>query len=138
MPLYQVEYSYTPDAWDALLANSVERDRQRAVEGVVEALGGRFPRLVFDGEPKLPDVRCKRFAFGEHDVIALIYFPDNEAAAAFAMLISATGAVKSFKTTLLLTMEEGIRAMERAEAAKKKATTYAPPLRPNTSPKAGP
>lgn len=135
MPLYQVEYSYTPEAWEALIAGTVERDRQRAVEDLVAALGGRFPRLVFDGEPRIPDIRCKRFAFGEHDVTALIHFPDSEAAAAFAMLISATGAVKSFKTTPLLSIEEGIGAMRRAEAARKKVATYAPPLRPSAAPK---
>jgi uncharacterized protein with GYD domain len=134
MPLYLVEYSYTTEAWAALIAGEVagqrvERDRQRAVEDLAASLGGRFPRLVFDGSPPLPDVRCKKFAFGEHDVVALIHFPDNESAAAFAMLISSMGAVKSFKTTPLMTMEEGIRAMERAEAAQKR-TSYTPPHRP--------
>lgn len=135
MPLYMVEYSYTAEAWGALIAGEVggqriERDRQEAVENLVANLGGRFPRLVFDGSPALPDIKCKKFAFGEHDVVALIHFPDNEAAAAFAMLISSTGAVKSFKTTPLMTMEEGIRAMDRAAKAQQQTTSYAPPHKP--------
>ncbi len=128
MPLYKVEYSYTPEAWDALIDGAVERDRQRAVEELVTSLGGRFPRLVFDGRPKIADIRCKKWTFGESDVTALIHFPNNEAAAAFAMLVLSTGAVKSFKTTPLLSMEEGINAMKRAQKVKK-ATTYAAPLR---------
>jgi GYD domain len=135
MPLYMVEYSYTAEAWRALIAGEVEgqriqRDRQQAVEELVANLGGRFPRLVFDGSPDLPDIKCKKFTFGEHDVVALIHFPDTEAAAAFAMLISSTGAVKSFKTTPLMTMDEGIRAMERAHTAQQRTKLYTPPHKP--------
>jgi hypothetical protein len=100
------------------------------VEDLAASLGGRLPRLVFDGSPPIADIKCKKFAFGEHDVVARIHFPDNEAAAAFAMLISSTGGVKSLKTTPLLTMEEGIRAMARAAAAQKRVTSYAPPHKP--------
>lgn len=129
MPLYKIEYSYTPDAWDALIEGGVERNRQRAVEDLVKALGGRFPRLVFDGEPKVPDVASKHFTFGESDVTALIHFPDNQAAAAFAMLISATRSVKSFRTTPLLSIDEAIATMQKAKDAKSRASGYAAPLR---------
>jgi uncharacterized protein with GYD domain len=127
MPLYMIQYSYTPQAWQAMLSGEAERDRQRAVEDLVEKLGGKFPRLVFDGGDP-PDIRCKKFAFGEHDVVALIYFPSNKEAAAFAMLIAATGSVREFRTTPLMTLEEGIEAMQLAEE-KVKLASYRPPHR---------
>lgn len=127
MPLYMIQYSYTPEAWNAMLTGQVERDRHHAVEDLVEKLGGKFPKLVFEGDDP-PDMRCKKFAFGEHDVVALIYFPSNKEAAAFAMLIASTGSVRSFRTTPLMTIEEGIDAMQFAEE-KTKTASYSPPHR---------
>jgi uncharacterized protein with GYD domain len=69
-------------------------------------------------------VRDKFAAFGESDVVALTYFPDNERAAAFAMAVLAGGGVKSFKTTPLLTLEDAIRSMEQAGRA---FPSYVPP-----------
>ena len=42
--------------------------------------------------------------------------PDVITAAAFAMAVSAGGACKAVKTTALLTMHEGMDAMEKAAA----------------------
>jgi uncharacterized protein with GYD domain len=127
MPLYMIQYSYTPEAWNAMLSGQAQRDRQRAVEELVARLGGKFPKLVFEDDYP-PPIRCKKFAFGEHDVVALIYFPSNREAAAFAMLISATGSVKSFRTTPLMTIEEGIDAMQLAQDMTK-TVPYSPPFR---------
>ena len=41
--------------------------------------------------------------------------PENTDAAAFAMAIAAAGAAKAFKTTPLLSVEEGVEAMRKAQ-----------------------
>ena len=43
--------------------------------------------------------------------------PENTDAAAFAMAITAGGALKAFKTTPLLSVEEGVEAMRKAQGA---------------------
>ena len=50
--------------------------------------------------------------FGDYDVVVITEFPKNTDAAAFAMVCSAGGAVKGFKTTPLLTAKEGVEAMQ--------------------------
>jgi len=128
MPFYLIQYSYTTEAWRALVRGTTERDRHKAVEPLLRQFGGRFPNLTFEGDPPIT-IRDKLFIFGESDVMAIVYFPDNQRAAGFAMSVLAGGAVKSFSTTPLLTMDEGIGAMELAGAAFK---VYEPPQgRPN-------
>jgi uncharacterized protein with GYD domain len=123
MPFYLIQYSYTPEAWRALVTGTAERDRHKAVEPLLRRHGGRFPLLTFDGDPPII-VMDKFAAFGASDVIAIVYFPDNQRAAAFAMSVLAGGAVKSFNTTPLLTLEEAIQSMDMAGAA---FSTYTPP-----------
>jgi uncharacterized protein with GYD domain len=53
-------------------------------------------------------------SFGEYDLVGMLEMPDNVSAAAFAMAIAAGGACKSVKTTPLLTIEEGLKAMGKA------------------------
>jgi uncharacterized protein with GYD domain len=102
MAHFLLQFTYTPQAWAALARNP--QNRLEAVRPVAERLGGR---LV-----------SKWFAFGEYDVVAIMEMPDNISAATFSMAISSAGAVKSFKTTPLMTMEEGIEAMRRVPGLK--------------------
>jgi len=126
MPFYLIQYSYTSEAWRALVTGTAERDRHKAVEPLLKRHGGRFPLLTFEGDPPIT-VMDKFAAFGGSDVIAIVYFPDNQRAAAFAMSVLAGGGVKSFTTTPLLTLEEAIKSMEMAGAA---FATYVPPKDP--------
>jgi uncharacterized protein with GYD domain len=61
-------------------------------------------------------------AFGEHDVVLICKLPDSVSAAAFSMAAAAGGALKSTKTTPLLTQEEAVEAMKKAAK-----TGYRPP-----------
>ena len=97
MAYYLLQFAYTPQAWAALTRNP--QNRLEAVRPVAERLGGRLVN--------------KWFAFGDYDVVAILEIPDNVSAAAFSMAIASGGAVRSFKTTPLMTMEEGIEAMRR-------------------------
>jgi uncharacterized protein with GYD domain len=84
------------------------QDRLEAVRPAIESLGGRL--------------ESGYLAFGEYDLVAVVDFPDNVSAAAFSMSVAAKGAVKAFKTTPLMTMDEAMAAMQQAAGS-----TYAPP-----------
>ena len=53
------------------------------------------------------------YAFGDYDVVAL----SNINATAFSMAIAGSGAVKEFKTTILMPPDEGFDAMLLAQGA---------------------
>ena len=101
MARYLFQLSYTPEAWAAQLQNP--QNRIEAVTPALERLGGRF--------------ECAYFAFGDYDIVGVFELPDNISASAFAMAVIAGGAVKSYKTTPLLSIEEGIEAMRKGTAA---------------------
>jgi uncharacterized protein with GYD domain len=62
------------------------------------------------------------YAFGDHDGYNLWEAPDNVSMAAVAVAIGAGGALSSIQTTVLLTVEETLAALEKAQSIK-----YKPP-----------
>ena len=54
------------------------------------------------------------YAFGTHDGYNVWEAPDNVSMAAVALAISGGGALSSFETTVLLTVEESMDALQRA------------------------
>jgi uncharacterized protein with GYD domain len=106
MPLYMYQLSYTPEAVAALIREP--QDRAEAVRPAIEALGGK---LVAAGYP-----------FGEYDAIVLFEAPDDTSAAAFSLAIAAGGAARSAKTTRLLSGQEWIESLRKAQASQ-----YHPP-----------
>ena len=98
MPLYLARFSYTPETWARLIRNP--EDRREALDSYMESIDGKM--LGF------------WYAFGDHDGYALLEAPDNVAAAAVSLAISAGGALSSLETTVLLTVEEAMDAMRRA------------------------
>ena len=96
MPHHLMQVAYTPDAWKALSKNP--QNRLDAVRPAVEDLGGK--------------IESGYLSFGDYDLVVIAEFPKNSDAAAFAMACAAGGAVKEFKTTPLLTAEEGVEAMQ--------------------------
>jgi uncharacterized protein with GYD domain len=106
MAAYLYQVAYTPEAW-AGLAQSPQ-DRTEAMKPAVEQLDGT--------------VIAEWLSFGEYDVVSIIDLPDNVSAAALSIAASKSGAIKSIKTTPLMSTVEGIRAMEKAQAS-----VFAPP-----------
>jgi uncharacterized protein with GYD domain len=106
MALYALQTAYAPVGWAALLKDP--QNRMEAVKPVVQRLGGS----VVDGW----------LTFGDYDVLVICQLPDNVSATALSMAISAGGAVKSVKTTPLMTFDEGLEALKKAKDA-----GYAPP-----------
>ena len=101
MAHYLLQVAYTPEAWANIVKNP--HNRIDAVRPVVEKLGGK--------------IESGWLSFGDYDLVAVIQMPRNVEAAAFSLAAAAGGAVKSIKTTPLLTMEEGLEAMKKAAAS---------------------
>jgi len=100
MAHYLLQAAYTTEALQTLLRNP--QDRGAALQGPIGNLGGKIQSLFL--------------SFGDYDAVALIEMPDNVAAAAIAMAISAGGACKTVKTTPLLSAAEGMEAAGKAAA----------------------
>jgi uncharacterized protein with GYD domain len=106
MALYMYQGAYTPESWAAQIA-----DPQNRVEtignGVCESVGGK---LVGGW-----------LSFGEYDIVLVMDVPDNVSIAAIGFAVAAGGAMKSGKTTVLMSGEEGVAALKKAPSI-----TYAP------------
>jgi uncharacterized protein with GYD domain len=61
------------------------------------------------------------YASGAHDGYTLWEAPDNVSMAAVALAISAGGALSSLETTVLLTVDETLDVLGRAEQVKYRA-----------------
>ena len=99
MPLYLSRFSYTPETWARLIGNP--EDRRNAARSYIESVGGKLHGFWY--------------AFGAHDGYGLWEAPDNESMAAVALAISSGGAVSSFETTVLMSVEETLDALRKAE-----------------------
>ena len=61
-------------------------------------------------------------AFGDYDVVLIIEAPGNVQAVAIALAVGAGGAVENYRTTPLMTWDEGVEAMRAAGGS-----SYQPP-----------
>ncbi len=105
MPVYLTRFSYTPETWARLI--SKPEDRRVAAQEYIEGVGGRLHGFWY--------------AFGAHDGYTLWEAPDNVSMAAVVLAIGGGGALSSFETTVLLTVEDTLAALERAQSIKYKA-----------------
>ena len=99
MSFYLMRFSYTPEAWARLIKKP--EDRREVAQAIVEKLGGKLHGFWY--------------SFGQQDGFVLIEAPNNVSAAAFSVGISAGGALRSAETTVLLTVEETIEMLEKAQ-----------------------
>jgi uncharacterized protein with GYD domain len=99
MPLYLTRFSYTPETWAKMIANP--EDRRSAARSYIESVGGTLHGFWH--------------AFGEHDGYNLWEAPDNVSMAAVALAIGGGGALSSIDTTVLLTVEETMNALHKAQ-----------------------
>ena len=106
MPLYLTRFSYAPATWAKLIKNP--EDRRDAARQYIESVGGKLHGFWY--------------AFGDHDGYNLWEAPDNVAMAAAALAINAGGALNSVQTTVLLSVEETMAALQKASSIK-----YRPP-----------
>lgn len=104
MPKYLFQANYVGEGVKGLLKEGGS-SRRAAVEKAVKSMGGKLETFYF--------------AFGEVDAYVIVDLPDNAAAAALALTVSASGAAVA-KTTVLMTPEE-------LDIAVKKTPSYRPP-----------
>jgi uncharacterized protein with GYD domain len=105
MPLYLSRFSYTPETWARLVRHP--EDRRKAAQRHIESVGGKLHGFWY--------------AFGTHDGYSLWEAPDNVAMAAVAIGISGGGAISSLETTVLLTVDETLVALHKAEQVRYQA-----------------
>jgi uncharacterized protein with GYD domain len=101
MALYMYQASYTSDAWKTQVQNPQNRAEQ--LRSFVEANGGKMLGFYY--------------TFGEYDMVIITEFPDNVSASAVILAAISSGVVKSGKTTVLMSVEDGIEAMRKASGA---------------------
>ncbi|HWQ23021.1 MAG TPA: GYD domain-containing protein [Gaiellaceae bacterium] len=98
MPLYLVEFGYTPEAWAGLVKSP--ENREETVRRILEDAGCKLHNLWY--------------AFGESDGFALIEAPDTTTAAGLSIAITSSGAFRKFETHVLMTQGELLEALEKA------------------------
>ncbi len=106
MPLYLTRFSYTPETWARLIATP--EDRREAARTYIESVGGTLHGFWY--------------AFGPQDGYTLWEAPDNVSMAAVALALSAGGALSPLETTVLMTVDETLEALGRAQQVR-----YRPP-----------
>ena len=106
MALYLTKFSYTPETWARLIAQP--EDRRAAATTYIESVGGTLHGFWY--------------AFGAHDGYTLWEAPDNGSMAAVAIALGSGGAISSLETTVLLTVDETMEALRRAQQVR-----YRPP-----------
>ena len=99
MPLYLTKFSYTPETWARLIDNP--EDRRNAAQSYIESVGGKLHGFWY--------------AFGDHDGYTVWEAPDNVSMAAVALAIASGGALSSYETTVLLSIDETLEALRKAE-----------------------
>ena len=106
MTQYLYQAAYTAESLATQMQNPT--DRLAEVGALLEQSVGA--RIIGGG-----------FSFGDYDIAVVIEAPDDQTMAAVAIAIGAGGALRSAKTTPLLTGDEWIAALTKASSV-----TYIP------------
>jgi uncharacterized protein with GYD domain len=101
MALYMYQAAYTAESMAAQIKEP--QDRIEAVRPALEAMGAK---ILAGGYP-----------FGEYDVLVLFEAPDETTAASVAMAVAAGGATRQAKTTRLLSGQEWIESLRKAQGS---------------------
>ena len=97
MAKYLFQAQYSADGLKGLIKETGS-GRKKAVSKAISAAGGKVESFYF--------------SFGCSDAVLVVDLPDNISAAALAVSVSSTGAVR-INTTPLLTAEEMDKAIEK-------------------------
>jgi uncharacterized protein with GYD domain len=99
MSLYMSTFEYKPEVWSELISNP--ENRTETVSRLLENAGCKLKGLWY--------------AFGQCDGFALIEAPNNVTGASLMIAMSASGAFRKFETTVLMTQNELLEALEKAQ-----------------------
>ncbi len=100
MPKFLIEANYVDEGVKGLLKEG-GTSRRAAVDKALASVGGKVESFYY--------------AFGDTDAFVTVEVPDNISAAAVALTVAASGAVR-LKTTVLLTPEEVDQATKKSPA----------------------
>ena len=100
MPMYMTQFAYTPEAWKALVKEPENRATVFAAQA--EKMGGRLISLYY--------------CMGEYDGMVIYEAPYETTAAATVLSAISPGHLKTTKTTVLLSVEDTMKAMNKANA----------------------
>jgi len=93
---YMHQWAYKDEQVRAMFME--QQDRQEVVRVAIEAFGGHLQQFYF--------------CFGEFDGVAISDYPDNETAVASLMSIFGQGRLRAVKTTVLISPDEMIKAIQ--------------------------
>ena len=105
MAMYLTRFSYTPETWARLIENP--EDRRKAASAYIESVGGKLHGFWY--------------AFGEHDGWNLWEAPDNVSMVSVVLAIGAGGALRTYETIVLLSVEETMEALGKAKSIRYRA-----------------
>ena len=101
MPLYMYQAAYTPEAWAAQMKNPENR-MGNVVRALCESGGGKLVGAWY--------------CFGDYDIVTISDMPNNESMTAMALAVAAGGSIKNSKTTVLMSGDQAVAAMKKANA----------------------
>ena len=114
MPKYALLFTYTSEAWDAMVQNP--RDRAEQARAVVEAVDGTMEAVYW--------------MFGAYDGICIFDAPSPISAGAVSVAVGSTGSFKQLETHELFTQDQ---LGELLGAARECRRRYQPPRQQATA-----
>ena len=109
MAYYLYQWTYKDIAIKAM--HETPQDRPAQLRKAVEAFNGKLHQFFY--------------ALGNYDGVAIVEFPDNESCAACSLTLTGAGSNTTLTTTVLLSPDEGYRAMQKANMT---STGYQTPV----------
>ena len=106
MPHYLIQGSYSAQGISGLISSPDVRSE--AIRQGIDGVGGKVESVYY--------------CFGDYDVMAIFEIPDDVTMAALSMAVRSTGSVTKVKTTVLLSLNEGVEAADKASSI-----VYRPP-----------
>jgi uncharacterized protein with GYD domain len=100
MTLYMTQFSYTAEAWKAMVKEP--EDRAAVFAEQAEKLGGRMVSFYY--------------CMGEFDGVVIYEAPDERTAASIVFTVTSPGHLKETRTTTLMSVDRTMEAMEKAKA----------------------
>ena len=105
MPLFMSQFSYTSEAWAALVRKP--EDRAEVLRGLAQKMGVKLHSL--------------HYCFGDYDGVIMMEAPDETTVLATLLAAISPGHVKAIKTTTLFTVEQAMAALRKAGTASYRA-----------------
>jgi len=108
MAKYALLGGYTTETWSRFIQNP--GDREAPVRRAIEAAGGKLETIYW--------------SFGDDDYLVILECPDDIAAAAIAVAVGSTGALRNVRTIKLIEANQLQQVLQKAKAV---VGAYVPP-----------